>query len=498
MRTQLYLRGLSLGYLSVAANVLYTAASVPMALYFLGKEQFGVWAIAQQMAGYLVLFEIGASSAASRLIANFKDDPNSPEYRNIFVSCSMLFMGMGLIILLVGLFFAALAPDLLRLPLDKHSDFKKVFFLLSLSTALTISLRFLSAPLWAFQRMDILNWGSIIFLCLSLFSLPLLFLAGQGLASLPLSLFPGIIASYILCYYSCRRGGYYPSWRHTFCFRFSFIRQTLSFGTNILFLNLGTQLASSAALLCAARTLSLSEVATLAIGLKVMNLCQNLFQKLMQNASPGLTEIFVRGDISHFVQRFRQILFLSAFMAIFGALFLVAVNSAFVSVWTGGRVHFPNFANLFLGALLCLSSVSFCFFETYPIRGDIKPVRFLKLYEGALSIGLCLVGGYWGGMAGLLFGAFLASAFSVLRIIRQLKLNSLGSLVPAGTVGLAFLFSGICAILIQVFPETFWGWFAKGIAVGLCLAAIWRILIPPDFSSEIKSRLRRRLLLGKA
>ena len=484
-----FYRAILAGYGIVIANIFYTGASIPLALHFLGKDQFGLWAVAQQVAGYLVLFELGVSSASSRLISNFKDNPSSIGYRNIFWSSAVLFLLLGVFIFFIGICFSLFLPYLLKLPEQVHPDFQKVLFLLTLSTALTISLRAFSTPLWAFQRMDVLNGGSIMFLLLSLFFMPLLFLSGWGLLSLPLSFFPGIFLACFLNIYVCVKNGFYPSLPQGFRPVFSFFGQTLRFGSDILLLNLGGQLANSAPLLCATRVLSLADVATLAIGLKMLNLFQNLFQKVMQNAAPGLTEIYVRGEIPLFIRRFRHVLLLSAFLGGFGALLLNLGNSPFVLIWTGGQIQFPSTANLFIGALLALSSVTFCFYEVFSVKGQLQPIRFFRFFEGGLACLFCLFGGWWFGLGGLLAGACLAALIAAIRIIRQLKMDSLSAMIPEKRLCLALFCVAASTFTIQ-FPQDgqFRVWFPPLISV-LCLVAIARILVPWDLVQEIRSRV---------
>ena len=85
-RTHNFIRGLGAGYLATAINIAYTAASIPLALHYLGKEQFGLWALAQQIMGYLMLLDLGVSSAVSRFIADRKDDVNGGGYGSLLLT----------------------------------------------------------------------------------------------------------------------------------------------------------------------------------------------------------------------------------------------------------------------------------------------------------------------------------------------------------------------------------------------------------------------------
>ena len=58
-RSKRFIAGTLAGYGNIAANIIFTLVSVPLALAYLDVEQFGLWALAAQLNGYLVLLELG-------------------------------------------------------------------------------------------------------------------------------------------------------------------------------------------------------------------------------------------------------------------------------------------------------------------------------------------------------------------------------------------------------------------------------------------------------
>jgi O-antigen/teichoic acid export membrane protein len=127
-RFGLFISGLTTGYLAIAVNIAYTAASVPLALHYLGKEQFGLWALAQQILGYLMLLDLGVSSAISRFIANHKDDVNGGSYASLLLTGALVFAIQGLLIASAGLAFSFFAPVLFAVPDHLAGDFTNVSY----------------------------------------------------------------------------------------------------------------------------------------------------------------------------------------------------------------------------------------------------------------------------------------------------------------------------------------------------------------------------------
>jgi O-antigen/teichoic acid export membrane protein len=169
--------------LAIAVNIGYTAASIPLALHYLGKEQFGLWALAQQIAGYLMLLDMGVSSAVSRFIADRKDAVNSGSYGSLLLTGAIVFAFQGFLIAVVGVAFSFSAPSLFSIPPHFSSDFTCVLIIITLLSGLSVVFRSLGAPLWAFQRVDVSYGLGSLSLILSFIALWVGFQQGWGIYS---------------------------------------------------------------------------------------------------------------------------------------------------------------------------------------------------------------------------------------------------------------------------------------------------------------------------
>ncbi len=54
------------GYLLLGTNVVFTLAQVPLALHYLTKNEFGLWALTTQITGYLMMLDLGMSGSLVR------------------------------------------------------------------------------------------------------------------------------------------------------------------------------------------------------------------------------------------------------------------------------------------------------------------------------------------------------------------------------------------------------------------------------------------------
>jgi hypothetical protein len=78
-RKRRFLAGLWASYTAFGANFLFTLLSVPLALHFLPKTEFGLWALVAQIGGYLALLDMGMTSSVARFLADHKDPMDCSE-----------------------------------------------------------------------------------------------------------------------------------------------------------------------------------------------------------------------------------------------------------------------------------------------------------------------------------------------------------------------------------------------------------------------------------
>lgn len=73
-RLKKFTHSLLSGYVALGANIFYTLASVPLVLHYLGKAEFGLWALVLQLSGYIALVDLGMAGSVSRILIDHKDD----------------------------------------------------------------------------------------------------------------------------------------------------------------------------------------------------------------------------------------------------------------------------------------------------------------------------------------------------------------------------------------------------------------------------------------
>ena len=415
-RSKRFASGVVTSYGAILVNVFYTLFSVRLALHYLGKEQFGLWALALQISGYMALLELGMSSAISRFLADHKDDVNGGEYGSLLLTGGIVFAIQGGMIAIAGAVFSYAAPTLFHIPTALASEFRVLLLIITSLSGFSIATRSLGGPLWAFQRMDITNLLAILTLVVSYGVLWLGFRAGFGIYSLAYANIPTAILSPVIICVVCSRNGYYPargSWGRP---EWGLFRKLFAFGKDVLIMSGGSQLVNATQVMILSRLAGLDAAATFSVGTKFYTMGQQFVGKVLDNSAPALTEIFVRGERVRFNERFWNVVSVTAFLATIGATGILMGNQLLISIWTSGVIRWSLGSDVILAALLIVTSLSRCFVGIFGLVGDLRPVRYIYFLEGCLFIILALPAVRHFGVIGVL-GASLVVHLSVTMVI---------------------------------------------------------------------------------
>jgi len=455
-RIKYFFSGLLSSYAAISVNILYTLASVPLALHYLGKEEFGIWALVTQFSGYLMLLELGMVGAVARILSNHKDDINGGTYGSILVTGSIIFLVQGIGIAVIGILFAWLCSSYLNLPNGLRQTFCIIMSIQAILSGLRLSLTSIGSPLWCHQRLDLCNLSGILNLISSFFTLWASFYFGLKLYGLLVSATVGSVIALLVCYKSCMYLSLYPShfWETRFDLKI-FVR-LLRFGSDLFMMNLGNQLSSASQLIIVSQTLGIKEVATWSLCTRVYTFAQQFVNRIFDSSAGGLSEMFVRSEMLRFKKRFRDLLLVSALVAGLAGSFIALINNSFVSIWTSEQVFWSPWNNLLLACLLFVSTITRCNVDLTIITQDIGIIRYARLIEGALFISISLFVVTDFGFVGILFVAlccniFVTGLISIGKTARFFKISMLEAISGINyTPLLLILTSVICAVIFNL------------------------------------------------
>ena len=447
-RKKRFWAGLTAGYFAFGANLVYTLVSVPLALHFLPRAEFGLWVLVTQVASYLMLLDLGMTSSAARFLADHKDSMQKGEYGNILQTGRRVFWAQSFFIFLLALAGAWALPGFLEIPRDKLAMFQTLLAGQGLILAVGLALRGESSPLWAHQRTDITHWATSANLLTSLTTMAGGFLMGWGIYSFLLGSALGSLWSWLFPWVCCRRLHLFPRGPGRGTFQLALFLRMIRFGRDVFMMQLGGLLCAASPVILVTKFLGLDAAAVYAVATKALSMGQQLIGRILESAAPGLTELFVRGERERFAFRFYQITATSIALATVLGILLMGINREFISVWTHGKVGWSFQGDAILGAILISTVASRCFQGAFGMTGDFAKVRHLSLLEGIFLVLCAFALRGQGGVDGVLGIVLLANCislfgggFQLARVVSgDLFWRKMAMLSPAYYISLAVAF----------------------------------------------------------
>jgi hypothetical protein len=406
-RLRRYAQSLGSGYLLMAANILYTLCSVPLALRYLSEAEFGLWALATQIGGYIALADFGMASATVRIFVDYKDEPK--EFNRIAQTAVLVNIAQAVLILLAGSIVALIVGPLLQVPHNLQHPLKYLVFGQSAILAATFGTRIFAQGLIVHQRADIANYAQAASFLISYGVLWLCFYLRVGVYSMIGAQAATLFITTAIYAVACTKlrllprislwGS--PDWRK--------FAEVFAFGKDMfVYYGLGTQLVNASQIVIITRTLGLESAAVWSICTRTFTLIGQLVGRPLDFAVMPLSEMLVRGEHERFLQRYRGITILSTSMAVAAAVLFVTCNQAFVSIWAGRQFTWGGGNDVLLGIWFVLLTVQRCHVGLLALTKRLQTVKYVYLAEGLTFIAASLLVVRSGGFSAII-GCSIAS-----------------------------------------------------------------------------------------
>lgn len=496
-RTRLFLRGIISGYASIFVNVLFSLLSIPLALHYLGKEDFGLWVLIVQLTGYLSLLDLGMSVSISRFLADYMDDINGGRYGSVLKTGQIVFVAQGSLIALFGAAAVFWAPQLLNIPIELVATFSILMMAQALLAAASFATRMINSPLWCHQRYDINNLTASTSLITNFCFMWLGFYLHYGIFAMLLGAGTGFLVGFFIPLFACLKLGLYPKKGCWGKFDFKLFREIFRFGQDIFLMSIGNQMTSASQIILVSRLLGLEAASIWAVCTKTYSMGQQLVSRILDSAAGGLTELHVRGDLLRFHMRFNEITSITTALSSTLGVGLLLFNQPFVSLWTQEKVSWNIFNNLLLGILLLTTTTIRCHTGLCGITKDVRGMKFIYLTEGVAFLALgYFLGRVWG-FSGILISSIFCNVtiVGVYAIIRSRDLFQKSFTIilkpmvrPLTSLFILLLFS----LPLLSFVNKIENWFSgiTTVLFWLILAGLnfWFFGLMPDIKEQIKQR----------
>jgi O-antigen/teichoic acid export membrane protein len=401
-RFKRFAHSLASGYVLLGANMFYTLASIPLALHYLSKAEFGLWALTVTIMGYVLLVDLGMSGSIARILIDYKGHHTKLEYGSVIQTGALVGAVQGVLIFVAGAATSFVLAPVFKVPATLEHEF--VWLLVGQSALLgaSFALRIFSHLLVAHQRYDVTNYtGSVLFV-VNYIVLWFFFAHGGGIFSILWSQAIGIAVSNAMNIWGCVRLKLLPhrgEWGRASWARFT---ELFKFGRDVFLFALGSQLIYASQIALLTRLLGLEVATVWSVCTRTYIVILQVISKIFDYSSPALAEMMVHGEKELLRRRFREIVTVAMSLSVVAAAGFAICNGPFVRVWLSDKIIWSTLND---GLLAVWLVATVCVRLHTGLVGQTKVLGFLRylyLFEGLAFVSLTLLLRDWRGMTTML------------------------------------------------------------------------------------------------
>ena len=446
------LSGSVLRTISFLVAAIVSFLMMPFVVRSLGDRMYGFWALVGTFLGYYGLLDFGLSSAVSRHIAGSIGVGDKEECNRIFNTAFFLYLGLGIIILLITVVLACSASLICKTQEDA-SLFWKVMLILGVNIAINFPIKALRGILTAQLRFDIMSLLELGTLGVRSILIILFLLSGYGILAMAWVTFLSTLPEIGLIVYFSKKN--LPSLRIGRNYVTRGASKTLfSYSIFAFIAQVADHLRFNIDAFVIAGFIGLSAVTHYNVASQLTRYFISLMISVVGIFQPLFSQQHGAGDHEGMKKTFLFASKLSVYIASFVSFGLIAWGRPFIERWMGKEYldAYPCLVILILGstfALWQLPSVNLLY-------GTSKH-RFYALFnsvEGVcnLLLSLLLVGRF--GIVGVAMGTFIPMAIIKLVIqpiyvCKVLSINYLDYIFKMGRAILVVLLSLFFPIMIS-------------------------------------------------
>jgi len=413
-RSKRFALSLISGYVQLVVNSLFTLISVRMALSYLPHDEYALWMPVTAIAAYIALLDFGLSTAASRILIDYKDQPHTGHWGAFIQTTLWVGLSQAALILLAGIALAFVMGPLLNIPVALRHQ----FFWLVLGQCAVTAAMFATRPavliLNAHQRYDIGNYASSLALVVNGTVMWACFARGVGVYALMWGQVGGVVTASAVNAFYCVKLKLLPGkgqWGRPTWEKFG---ELFVFGRDVFLFLLGLQVIYVSQTLLLTPLIGLEAALIWGVCTRAYIVLVQIIGRIFDFSASALAEMMVRGERERLLRRFREIAVLAVNLSVVAGTALALTNGPFVDVWTKGQIHWSPVNDLLVGIWLVITITARVHLGLVGLSKAFRFLRYLVFIEAAAFVGLTILLHRWGGITIMVVMSILCSfAFTV-------------------------------------------------------------------------------------
>ncbi|MDA7901130.1 hypothetical protein N9972_01445 [bacterium] len=369
--------------LSLVAAMVYSLASIRLAIVHLDKEGLGLISLIAQIVGYLAILDLGMGIAFNRILIDY-NEKSREEFARALKTARLVFTSLGAVGCLAAVLAALFGSGLFNVPDSLAIPFRNILIVQGFTLFLSFLAKPLTAPAIANGRQDIVGWLSAGALVINTIVMSICFTLGIGIYSVLL----GILSSglfYFIGSKLCARK-FIPESTKDVTFDRNIFREVCSFARDTVFWQIGGSCMYVLPTLLISVFYGVILVADLSGGMKIVLLLISICTRLPDMAIAPLSIQAAGGNPAKAADNLMRVSEVTGACGILGGIFIIAANPSFIDWWMLGEISWPAGANVAAALWLAVVTLGRSFSGYAVVTKQLQIIRFAPLWQCGILI----------------------------------------------------------------------------------------------------------------
>lgn len=395
-------RNIALSYFSFFSSAAWTFISTPLAVFYLSKEEIGLWAVVNVILSYFAWMDFGISHATGRLIAPAVANNQQKEINRIWTAISVCLLGQAFFVIILG--FSAL--PLIMLFLDVEGALSNdTFWTLVLGIFFAAS----SIPLCKIPGLLIAQerfyWIPVVMGLVPWCNLALFYIflrSGYGLKSYAAAMLGGQVVNWICYTLVVRLGPQTPNFDKSGISREQFSR-LFSFSSGLMVFSVVDSFLQTLPTMMISRLGGISMVPVYNFSAKGSQMGAALVSRTYQAFQPRWMRSYLDGKITCFKTQYDSAGYMTLGLGALAAAFILIFNPILVRLLAGQEYMPSPFVHLWLAVAVITTPMGLYLQSLINLSGRVGHMPAYHILKLFLSIPLGLLSWKLFGLCGIVF-----------------------------------------------------------------------------------------------
>ena len=308
----------------------------PFIIHRLGASDYGLWVLVGSVAAYGALLEFGIANAITKYVAEFLARGEPEQAGRLIATALWLYIGLGLLVVLVSASLAPWVPALLQLTDQQRASAATLLVVSGLAVGISLPSTTTYGIMRGLQRYDLINLVSVLGTTLTVAGTVAALMLNAGVIGITAVAIPITLLMQLLSVYLIRRAAPELHWSLVQADRRQ-VRTVFSFSAALFVINIAGQVQTKTDEIVIGAALPVADVTPYSIARRLSEIPQLLTDQFMKVLMPLASHMNATDDRNQLRLLYLISTRLTLALDVPLVCGLVVLSRSFLTVWVGAE-----------------------------------------------------------------------------------------------------------------------------------------------------------------